>query len=194
MPFTVGTQGNSVHTFSPDSVVGLTSQFSYSRCNFSVSGFFQSIAFIVLSWITILNWFMLLHCISLEYISIKNVLVDWLIDWGYSASSSSLLLRDAPDTARILCRSFMLKHHRQLQVKDLPKVPTARAGFEPTTLRTKGDESTNEPPCPNNFSYITLVDSFRSLLFFCLWQEVIVRPTSMNVLLILVESLQARAV
>src|SRR6218665_3373437 len=24
----------------------------------------------------------------------------------------------------------------------------ARAGFEPTTLRTKGDESTNEPPWP----------------------------------------------
>ena len=26
----------------------------------------------------------------------------------------------------------------------------ARAGFEPTTLRTKGGESTNEPPCPIN--------------------------------------------
>jgi len=24
----------------------------------------------------------------------------------------------------------------------------ARAGFEPTTFRTKGVESTNEPPCP----------------------------------------------
>ena len=26
----------------------------------------------------------------------------------------------------------------------------AGAGFEPTTLRTKGDESTNEPPRPTN--------------------------------------------
>jgi len=42
----------------------------------------------------------------------------------YSASSNPLLLRGAPDTALILCRSFMPKRHRQLQVKDLPKVPS----------------------------------------------------------------------
>jgi len=41
----------------------------------------------------------------------------------YSASSSLLLLRGAPDTARILRRSFMPKRHRQLWGKDLPKVP-----------------------------------------------------------------------
>ena len=41
-----------------------------------------------------------------------------------SASSSLLLLRSAPDTARILCRSFTPKRHRQLWVKDLHKVPT----------------------------------------------------------------------
>src|SRR6218665_1421126 len=58
----------------------------------------------------------------------------------YSASSSPLLLRGASDTARILCRSFTPKRHRQLRVKDLPKVPT------PATLRMKGAESTNEPP------------------------------------------------
>jgi len=51
----------------------------------------------------------------------------WLIHsfihlgYFYSASSSPLLLRGAPDTARTLCRSFMPKHHRQLQVKDLEK-------------------------------------------------------------------------
>ena len=28
----------------------------------------------------------------------------------------------------------------------------ARAGFEPTTLRTKGDESTNEPSYPTMYS------------------------------------------
>ena len=44
----------------------------------------------------------------------------------YSASSSSLLLRGAPDTAPILCRSFLPKRHRQLRVKDLLKVPTWR--------------------------------------------------------------------
>src|SRR6218665_561618 len=46
----------------------------------------------------------------------------------YSASSSPLLLRGAPDTARIpvLCQSFMPKRHRQLRGKDFPKVPTWR--------------------------------------------------------------------
>ena len=42
----------------------------------------------------------------------------------YSTSSSPLLLRGSPDTARILCRSFTPKRHGQL--KDLPKVPTWR--------------------------------------------------------------------
>src|SRR6218665_583362 len=41
----------------------------------------------------------------------------------YSASYSPLLLRSATDTARILCRSFTPKRHRQLLVEDLPKVP-----------------------------------------------------------------------
>src|SRR6218665_2459407 len=58
-----------------------------------------------------------------------------------------LLLRGAPDTALILCRNFTPKRHRQLRVKDTSYV-AARAGFEPTTLRTKSDESTNEPPRP----------------------------------------------
>ena len=39
-------------------------------------------------------------------------------------SSSPLLHRGAPDTVRILCRSFTLKSYGQLRVKDLPKVPT----------------------------------------------------------------------
>ena len=54
------------------------------------------------------------------------------IHWGYfyNASLSPLLLRGAPDTARILYRSFMLKRHRQLQVKNLPKVPTWRLEWD----------------------------------------------------------------
>src|SRR6218665_2375529 len=47
-------------------------------------------------------------------------------DHFYSASSSPQLLRGASDTSRILCRSFTLKSHRQLQVKELPKVPSGR--------------------------------------------------------------------
>jgi len=43
----------------------------------------------------------------------------------YSASSSLLLLRGAPDTARILCRSFTPKRTGNC-IKDLPKVPTWR--------------------------------------------------------------------
>src|SRR6218665_1550340 len=39
----------------------------------------------------------------------------------YSAFSSPLLLRGAPDTAWVLCRSFTPKRHRQQRVKDLPK-------------------------------------------------------------------------
>ena len=44
----------------------------------------------------------------------------------YSDSSSPLLLRGATNTPRILCRSFTSKRHRQLRMKDLPKVPTWR--------------------------------------------------------------------
>ena len=65
----------------------------------------------------------------------------------YNASSSLLLLRGAPETARILCRNFTTKRHRQLQMKDYL---AARAGFEAATLRTKGHEFTDEPPRPTN--------------------------------------------
>jgi len=40
----------------------------------------------------------------------------------YSAFSSPLLIRGAPNTAWILCQNFTPKRHRQLWVKDLPKV------------------------------------------------------------------------
>src|SRR6218665_1798465 len=57
-------------------------------------------------------------CVTLDHNS--------FIHSGYfnSASSSPLLLRGAPDTT--LCRSFTPKRHRQLRVKDLPKIPTWR--------------------------------------------------------------------
>jgi len=49
-------------------------------------------------------------------------LIHSLIHSGHfcTPSSSPLLLRSAPDTARILCPSFTPKRNRQLWVKDLP--------------------------------------------------------------------------
>ena len=53
-----------------------------------------------------------------------------------------LLLRGAPDTARILCRS------EATAGEGLAKGPyvAARVGFEHATLQTKDAEFTNEPP------------------------------------------------
>ena len=58
----------------------------------------------------------------------------------YSTSSSPLLFGGAHDTARILCRSFIPKRHRQLRVKDLPKVATWRLELELEQL-TRFDDS-----------------------------------------------------
>src|SRR6218665_2428869 len=44
----------------------------------------------------------------------------------YSAPSSPLLLRGAPDYSTDTVSEFLAEAHRQLQVKDLPKVPTWR--------------------------------------------------------------------
>ena len=62
----------------------------------------------------------------------------------YSVSSSPLLLRGAPDTGWILCRSFTPKRHRQLRVKDLPKVPTWRLERD-SKPRPFGRKATNLP-------------------------------------------------
>src|SRR6218665_1394752 len=59
----------------------------------------------------------------------------------YSAPSSPLLLRGAPDYSTDTLSEFHAEAHRQLQVKDM----TARAGVEPTTLRLKVIASTNAP-------------------------------------------------
>src|SRR6218665_1526561 len=48
----------------------------------------------------------------------------------YSAPSSPLLLRSAPDYSTDTVSEFHAKAHRQLQVKDLPKVPTWRLEWE----------------------------------------------------------------
>ena len=44
----------------------------------------------------------------------------------YSAPSSPLLLRGAPDYSTDTVSEFHAEAHRQLQVKDLPKIPAWR--------------------------------------------------------------------
>ena len=67
------------------------------------------------------------------------------LDHFYSASSSSLLLRGAPDTARILCINFTPKRQGLAQGPYM----AARTGVEPMTLRAKGVDSTNAPHMPH---------------------------------------------
>src|SRR6218665_2434694 len=78
-------------------------------------------------------WFIvsLLLVITLHYCMGNGAMITpWhsFIHSGYfySASSSPLLSRGAPDIAWILCQSFMAKRHMQLRMKDLPKVLTWR--------------------------------------------------------------------
>src|SRR6218665_3374437 len=80
----------------------------------------------------------------------------------YSASSSPLLLRGAPYTTLILCRSFTPKRHMQLRMKDLPKVPTWRPERD-SNQRPFGRKATSSPMrynAPSTFIvgvYFTLI-------------------------------------
>ena len=67
----------------------------------------------------------------------------------YSASSSALLFRGAPDTAWTLLE-FNAKVSQATASEQLTQGPyvAATVGFKPITLRTKGVEPTNEPPHP----------------------------------------------
>ena len=69
----------------------------------------------------------------------------------YSASSSLLLFRGAPYTAPVDTVSEFHDYAPQATASEgLAQGPylAASAGFEPTTFRTKGYESTNDPPSP----------------------------------------------
>ena len=72
----------------------------------------------------------------------------------YSAPSSPLLLRGAPDYNTDTVSESHAEAHRQLYIvgKGLAQGPymAARAGVEPTTLRLKAIDSTKAPPCPIN--------------------------------------------
>src|SRR6218665_3426866 len=93
-------------------------------------------------------------CMPLILFNLSGVTFHSFIhsEYFYSASSSPLLLRDAPNTAWILCWSFTAKRHQVTASEELARGPymATRAGFEFVTLQTKGTESINEPPCPIN--------------------------------------------
>src|SRR6218665_3469598 len=64
---------------------------------------------------------------TLESIYINYVIHSFIHSGHfYSATSSPLLLRGAPDYSTDTVSEFHAEAHRQLQVKDLPKVPTWR--------------------------------------------------------------------
>jgi len=62
----------------------------------------------------------------------------------YSAPSSPLLLRGAPDYSTDTVSEFHAEAHRQLQVKDLSKVPTWRLERE-SNPRPSGWKSSSQP-------------------------------------------------
>ena len=85
-----------------------------------------------------------------------------------------LLLRGTPDTARILCRSFTPKCHRQPHAVVSEGLAqglymVARMGFEPTTLRSTAIDSTNEPPRPTRYDMNSIYFKIHKL-----------KPTSQN--------------
>ena len=62
----------------------------------------------------------------------------------YTAPSSPLLLRGTPDYSTDTVSEFHAEAHRQLQVKDLPKVPTWRVELE-SNPRPSGWKSSSQP-------------------------------------------------
>ena|SRR6218665_1170332 len=78
---------------------------------------------------------------------------SFILDISISTSSSPLLLRGAPDTARIVdtVSEFHAKAPQATASEGLAQGPymVARAGFESTTLRSTDIDSTNEPHTPH---------------------------------------------
>ena len=66
----------------------------------------------------------------------------------YSASSSLLLLIGAPDYSTDTVSEFHAEAHRQLWVKDLPKVPAWRLERESNPRPSGWESSTNATPRP----------------------------------------------
>jgi len=72
-------------------------------------------------------------------------------DHFYSASSSPLVLKSVPDTARILCGVSCRSATGNCELRTSQgSYVMARAGVKPTALRLKAVDSTKAPPCPTN--------------------------------------------
>ena len=74
-------------------------------------------------------------------------------EYFYNAFSRPLLLRGTPNWSNWYCVEVNMPISEALQAtvsEGLAQGPYVAAGveFKPVTLRTKGTESTNEPPCP----------------------------------------------
>src|SRR6218665_6776 len=63
----------------------------------------------------------LMTCVCVLCIWVFSALSFIHSDHFYSASSNPLLLRSAPDTARILCRSFTPKRHSNCELRTCPR-------------------------------------------------------------------------
>jgi len=111
----------------------------------------------------------------------------------YSASSSPLLIKSAPDTARILGWSFTPRCHRQLRVKDLPKVLAWRLARD-----SNSRSSASTPSMCHHVSHVMLCGLVKiEILFFkffylsltdgsffrilCLQQQHLPQPASLHV-------------
>ena len=101
-------------------------------------------------WASIMLSSFLWNLLIYTLLSIMHQATEIHSGYFYSASSSPLLLRSAPDMARILCRNFTPKHHRQLWVKDLPKVPTwqLERELDPWPFRWKSSTQPMRHPRP----------------------------------------------
>src|SRR6218665_1414987 len=81
----------------------------------------------------------------------------------YSASHSLSLSEGLPTTAIDTVSEYNAEALQAIAGKGLAQGPyvAARAGFEPTTLRSNGVVSTNAPPCPTWWRIITVANTER---------------------------------
>src|SRR6218665_287186 len=86
----------------------------------------------------------------------------------YSAPSSPLLLRGAPDYNTDTVLEFHAEVHRQLQIKDLPKVPAWRLERE-SNSRPSGRKASSQPRrhhVPRTLGLQTLILVYRHLVYY----------------------------
>ena len=95
-------------------------------------------------------------CASVTCLVLSQVFVLCIVLYS-SISEAFLTFKKCSRPQQLtLCRSLHAVALQATASEGLAQGPyiylTAREGFEPTTLRTKGDESTNEPPHPTDLA------------------------------------------